>query len=201
MDAAESPEKAGFPVAPSAIEDDDPVIFFEPKRIYNGPFNGHHDQTLVPWSKHPLSEVPEEHYRVPLESAKVHRPGADLTVIAYGTMVWVSEAAAGELMANDPAVRQFALEQVELVSDATCSGVQAVVHAQMKSGVTHSARCDEPKGTPDNRMTRGEIEAKFRQGARGRLSARQVDEVIGAIARLEELHSARGLMEALRVDT
>src|SRR3979409_733387 len=28
----------------SAIEDDDPVIFLEPKRLYNGPFNGYHDQ-------------------------------------------------------------------------------------------------------------------------------------------------------------
>ena len=28
----------------AAIEDDDPVIFLEPKRLYNGPFDGHHDQ-------------------------------------------------------------------------------------------------------------------------------------------------------------
>ncbi len=39
----------------SAIEDDDPVIFLEPKRIYNGPFNGHHDQPVMPWTKHPAS--------------------------------------------------------------------------------------------------------------------------------------------------
>src|SRR6202020_137779 len=38
----------------SAIEDDDPVIFLEPKRIYNGPFTGHPEQPTVPWSKHPL---------------------------------------------------------------------------------------------------------------------------------------------------
>jgi 2-oxoisovalerate dehydrogenase E1 component beta subunit len=80
----------------SAIECDDPVIFLEPKRIYNGPFDGHHDRPVVPWSSHRLSEVPEGHYTVPLESASVIRPGSQLTVIAYGTMVWVSEAAAGE---------------------------------------------------------------------------------------------------------
>jgi 2-oxoisovalerate dehydrogenase E1 component beta subunit len=80
----------------SAIECDDPVIFLEPKRIYNGPFDGHHDKPVVPWSSHRLSEVPEGHYTVPLESASVIRPGSQLTVIAYGTMVWVSEAAAGE---------------------------------------------------------------------------------------------------------
>jgi len=80
----------------AAIECDDPVIFLEPKRIYNGPFNGHHDQPLVPWSKHPSSEVPDDYYSVPLESAKVFRSGNELTVITYGTMVWVSEAAAQE---------------------------------------------------------------------------------------------------------
>jgi 2-oxoisovalerate dehydrogenase E1 component beta subunit len=80
----------------SAIECDDPVIFLEPKRIYNGPFDGHHDRPVVPWSSHPLSEVPDGHYAVPLESASVIRPGRDLTVITYGTMVWVSVTAAAE---------------------------------------------------------------------------------------------------------
>ena len=80
----------------SSIENNDPVIFLEPKRIYNGPFDGHHDKPVVPWSKHDLGEVPEGYYTVPLESAKVFRPGKDVTVIAYGTMVWVSEAAVNE---------------------------------------------------------------------------------------------------------
>jgi 2-oxoisovalerate dehydrogenase E1 component beta subunit len=80
----------------ASIESDDPVIFLEPKRIYNGPFDGHHDRPLVPWSAHPLSNVSEDHYTVPLESAAVIRAGSALTVLAYGTMVWVSEAAARE---------------------------------------------------------------------------------------------------------
>ena len=78
----------------SAIEDDDPVIFLEPKRIYNGPFDGHHDKPVQPWSRHPLSEVPEGHYTVPLGEAAVVRAGTDLTVLTYGTMVHVSIAAA-----------------------------------------------------------------------------------------------------------
>ena len=80
----------------SAIECDDPVIFLEPKRIYNGPFDGHHDRPVVPWSSHRLSEVPGGYYTVPLESASVIRSGSELTVITYGTMVWVAETAAGE---------------------------------------------------------------------------------------------------------
>ena len=78
----------------SAIEDDDPVIFLEPKRLYNGPFDGHHDRPVTPWSKHPLGEVPDGHYTVPLGQAAIRRAGAAVTVLAYGTMVHVAEAAA-----------------------------------------------------------------------------------------------------------
>lgn len=80
----------------SSIENDDPVIFLEPKRLYNGPFDGHHDKPVVPWSKHPMGEVPEGYYTVPLESAAIYRPGTQVTVLAYGTMVFVAEAAAAE---------------------------------------------------------------------------------------------------------
>ena len=77
----------------AAIEEDDPVIFLEPKRLYNGPFDGHHDRPVVPWSDHPLGEVPDGYYRIPLGKAAIRRPGEDLTVLAYGTMVHVAEAA------------------------------------------------------------------------------------------------------------
>ena len=80
----------------AAIECDDPVIFLEPKRLYNGPFDGHHDRPLVPWSARASSEVPEGHYTVPLTSAAVYRAGAAVTLLAYGTMVYVCEAAAAE---------------------------------------------------------------------------------------------------------
>lgn len=80
----------------AAIEDSDPVLFFEPKRIYNGPFDGHHDRPVTPWARHPDSEVPDGHYTVPLGKARIVRPGNDLTVIAYGTMVHVALAAVEE---------------------------------------------------------------------------------------------------------
>src|SRR6201995_3833612 len=76
----------------SAIEDDDPVIFLEPKRIYNGPVDGYHDRPVSPWSKFSASDVPEGHYTVPLGKANVGRPGNDVTVLAYGTMVHVALA-------------------------------------------------------------------------------------------------------------
>jgi len=80
----------------ASIEDNDPVIFLEPKRLYNGPFDGHHDRPVTPWSRHPLGEVPDGHYTVPLGKAVVRREGAAVTVLAYGTMVFVAEAAAEE---------------------------------------------------------------------------------------------------------
>src|SRR4051794_37136548 len=57
----------------AAMDDDDPVIFLEPKRVYNGPFDGHHERPIVPWSQHPLSDVPEGHYTIDLGTARVHR--------------------------------------------------------------------------------------------------------------------------------
>jgi 2-oxoisovalerate dehydrogenase E1 component subunit beta len=80
----------------SAIEDDDPVIFLEPKRIYNGPFDGHHDRPVQSWAKHAASEVPAGHYTIPLGKASVVRAGSDLTLLAYGTMVHVALAATAD---------------------------------------------------------------------------------------------------------
>jgi 2-oxoisovalerate dehydrogenase E1 component beta subunit len=77
----------------SAIDDPDPVIFLEPKRLYNGPFEGRHDRPIAPWASHPLSETPSEVYRVPLSKAVVRRSGSDVTILAYGTMVHVALAA------------------------------------------------------------------------------------------------------------
>lgn len=80
----------------AAIEDPDPVIFLEPKRLYNGPFDGHHDRPVAAWSKHPLGEVPAERYTVPLGVAEIRRQGSAVTMLAYGTMVHVAEAVADE---------------------------------------------------------------------------------------------------------
>jgi 2-oxoisovalerate dehydrogenase E1 component beta subunit len=78
----------------AAIEDNDPVLFFEPKRIYNGPFEGYHDRPVTPWAKHPAAEVPDGHYTVPIGKAAVAREGEAVTVLCYGTMVHVALATA-----------------------------------------------------------------------------------------------------------
>ena len=80
----------------AAVESDDPVLFLEPKRLYNGPFDGRHDRPAQPWSAHPASETPEGRYAIPLGKAAVVREGGDVTVLAYGTMVHVALAAVAE---------------------------------------------------------------------------------------------------------
>ncbi|MEL7535563.1 MAG: alpha-ketoacid dehydrogenase subunit beta [Pseudomonadota bacterium] len=78
----------------ASIESNDPVVFFEPKRIYNGPFDGDPDKPAVGWTTHPKGDVPEGYYTVPLSQADIVREGADMTIVTYGTLVHVAEAAA-----------------------------------------------------------------------------------------------------------
>lgn len=78
----------------AAIEDPDPVMFFEPKRIYNGPFDGFYERPVTPWAKHPMAQVPDGHYTVPLGKAALVREGQAVTILAYGTMVHVALATA-----------------------------------------------------------------------------------------------------------
>ena len=62
----------------SAIRDEDPVMFLEPKRIYRSA----------------KGEVPSGEHVVPLGKGRVVREGTDVTVVAYGSMVSVCEKAA-----------------------------------------------------------------------------------------------------------
>ncbi len=68
----------------SAIRDEDPVLFMEPKRIYRAA----------------KGEVPEGDYTVPLGKASVVREGEDVTILAYGAMLHTCNEAV-ELIANE----------------------------------------------------------------------------------------------------
>ncbi len=122
----------------TSIEDDDPVIFLEPKRLYNGPFDGYHDRPVIPWSKHPLSEVPEGHYKVPLGRAAIRRPGSAVTVLAYGTMVHVALAAARDFNIDAEVIDLRSLVPLDLdtiITSVKKTGRCAVVHeATLTSG-------------------------------------------------------------------
>lgn len=81
----------------AAIEDNDPIVFLEPKRIYNGPFSGYYDRPVEPWAQHQAAEVPEGHYRVDLGKADVLREGEAVTVLVYGAMVHVAQTTIAEM--------------------------------------------------------------------------------------------------------
>lgn len=68
----------------AAIRDPDPVVFFEPARVYRAI----------------KMEVPEEQYVIPLGKARVAREGRDLTLIAWGAQVRVVLEAADQLAAE-----------------------------------------------------------------------------------------------------
>ncbi|MHB1344172.1 MAG: alpha-ketoacid dehydrogenase subunit beta [Thermoleophilia bacterium] len=68
----------------SAIRDPDPVVFFEPARVYRAI----------------KMEVPEEQYAIPLGEARVVREGADVTLIAWGAHVRTIKEAAERLAAD-----------------------------------------------------------------------------------------------------
>jgi 2-oxoisovalerate dehydrogenase E1 component beta subunit len=104
----------------SAIESDDPVIFFEPKRIYNGPFDGDPDKPAVSWASHPKGEVPEGYYTVPLDTAEIVEPGEELTIVTYGTLVHVAKAAADEVGVDAEIidVRSLAPLDVKMLTDS-----------------------------------------------------------------------------------
>jgi pyruvate dehydrogenase E1 component beta subunit len=67
----------------AAIADDDPVLFFEPKALYQV-----------------ACEVPDEYYTIPLGQAAMPREGDDVTVVAFGQMVGRAAQAIDELEAE-----------------------------------------------------------------------------------------------------
>jgi 2-oxoisovalerate dehydrogenase E1 component beta subunit len=68
----------------ASIRDPDPIMFFEPKRIYRAA----------------KGDVPEGDYVVPLGKAQVVREGTSLTLIAWGAMLYEAIAAADEAKAQ-----------------------------------------------------------------------------------------------------
>ena len=75
----------------SAIEDPNPVLYFEHKHLY----------------RRIKGEVPEERYTVPIGKARLHREGDDVSVITWGAMIYTASEAAdrareGRHLGRDP---------------------------------------------------------------------------------------------------
>lgn len=102
----------------SAIADPDPVVFFEPKRVYRAA----------------KGEVPEGDYRVPLGKAAVVRPGRDITILAYGAMLYEALDAASKIAKQGVECEVVDLRTLwpvdieTIVSSVKKTGRLAVVH-------------------------------------------------------------------------
>ncbi|MCY0877671.1 MAG: alpha-ketoacid dehydrogenase subunit beta [Firmicutes bacterium] len=108
----------------ASIRDPDPVLFLEPMRLYRAG----------------RQEVPEAWYEVPLGEARVVRTGDDVTLIAYGPMVPVAEAAADSLAsagisAEVVDVRTLSpLDLETLTQSVTKTGRAVIVHEAQRTG-------------------------------------------------------------------
>ncbi|MFL4969969.1 MAG: MmgE/PrpD family protein [Xanthobacteraceae bacterium] len=99
---------------------------------------------------------------------------------------------------DDPKLRQSAAEQVEIRPDPALAGVQAIAEIEKRDGSVLRAQCEYPRGSAENPLSRGQIEAKFRTYAPARLSDTDIETVIAAVDRLEDFGSVQSLMDTLR---
>ena len=104
----------------AAIRDPDPVIFFEPKRLYRAA----------------VGEVPEEDYQLPIGEAEVIKEGSDITVLGWG----------GQMEVVDRAVEQAEKEGIscEVIDLRTILpwDEDTVIESVLKTGrlvITHEA--------------------------------------------------------------
>ncbi len=106
-----------------AIADDDPVLFFEPKRVYRAV----------------KMDVPEEHYTLPLGKAGVVREGSDVTCIAWGAMLFEALAAADDVEAKGVSTEVLDLRTLwpvdveTIAASVTKTGRVVIVHEAPKA--------------------------------------------------------------------
>jgi 2-oxoisovalerate dehydrogenase E1 component beta subunit len=106
-----------------AIDDEDPVLFFEPKRVYRAV----------------KAEVPDGAYRLPLGEAKVVRQGEQLTCVAWGAMLYEAFSAAEEVAKQGVDVEVIDLRSLwpldidTLVRSVQKTGRLLVVHEAPKT--------------------------------------------------------------------
>ena len=108
----------------SAIEDPNPVLFFEHKHLY----------------RRIKGEVPDDRYTTPFGQARIHRPGEDVTVLTWGAMVHTAAAAAEQLAGEDVSVEVVDLrtlipwdKEAVLESVRRCSKA-LVLHEDTRTG-------------------------------------------------------------------
>jgi pyruvate dehydrogenase E1 component beta subunit len=114
----------------SAIRDPDPVIFFEPKRVYRSA----------------REEVPEDEYTIPIGQAKIVNEGMDVTVVTWGATVHECNKALDELP-EDVSVELIDLRTINpfdrdtIINSVQKTGRAVVVHEAPKTSSVIQEHC------------------------------------------------------------
>ena len=107
----------------SAMEDEDPVLYFEPKRMYRA-FR---------------EDVPEERYAIPIGKANIVKDGDDVTLISYGAMTSVSKEAVADAQMQGISVEHIDLRTLSpcdwgtIIGSVRKTGRAVVVHEAVKT--------------------------------------------------------------------
>jgi len=101
---------------------------------------------------------------------------------------------------DDPVLRAAAAELIDIRPDESLKDVQAEVEFELVDGTKIAKRCDFPRGSAENPLTRAQIESKLKTYAQKRISPAAAERVIAGVAGLENLGSVRDLMQMLRQD-
>jgi 2-oxoisovalerate dehydrogenase E1 component beta subunit len=164
----------------TAIEDPNPVLYFEHKHLY----------------RRIKGEVADERYTVPFGEARIHRPGDDVTVITWGAMVYTADEAAARLDDEGVSVevldlrtlvpwdRERVLERVRRTSKAL------VLHEDTHTGgfggeiaATIAEEAFEDLDAPVRRLTAPDCPVPF-SPALEKAFIPQVDDVVAALREL-----------------
>ncbi|MBI2861691.1 MAG: MmgE/PrpD family protein [Chloroflexi bacterium] len=119
----------------------------------------------------------------------------------YLTAIMIKDRAVGPAQYtpekyNDPQVREL-IDKIQFDAEPELDRFAAagIVEITIKQGAKYTARVEHPKGDPENQMSDQEIEAKFRDMARGYLSKQQTDDVVSTVNRLDKLSDIGELIQ------
>jgi 2-oxoisovalerate dehydrogenase E1 component beta subunit len=164
----------------SAIEDPNPVLFFEHKHLY----------------RRIRGEVPDERYATPIGEARVHREGDDVTVVTWGAMVYTADEAASKL--NDVSVEILDLRSIlpwdkhAVLESVRKTSKVLVLHEDTHTGgfgaeiaATIAEEAFEHLDAPPKRITAPDTPVPFSPALEAAFIP-QVDDVAAALRELAE---------------
>jgi 2-oxoisovalerate dehydrogenase E1 component beta subunit len=166
----------------AAIEDPNPVLFFEHKHLY----------------RRIKAEVPDERYVTPIGKARTHREGDDLTVITWGAMVYTAEEAAEQLDADGVSVEIIDLrtilpwDKAAVLESARKTSKVLVLHEDTRTGgfgaeiaATIAEEAFEELDAPVKRVTAPDTPAPFSPPLE-KAFIPQVEDVVAGLRELAE---------------